>query len=112
MSLCSVFKYFCRARAEKLERSKASYACLGRVVRDGGFKVCLMARLSALPSHCACLWLLVGCDPMGLIFLSYHCSLRHLWYEYFRIYPGRLLVTTEAIPHRLRRRSVHYTALH
>jgi len=49
---------------------------------------------------------------MGLIFLSYHCALRHLWYEYFRIYPGRLLVTTEAIPHRLRRRSVHSIALH
>jgi len=35
-----------------------------------------------------------------------------MWHEYFRIYPGCHLVTTKAIPHRLCRRSVHYTALH
>ncbi|KAF9524227.1 hypothetical protein CPB83DRAFT_861653 [Crepidotus variabilis] len=45
------FKYCCRARGEKLERTKISYACLAQVVRDGGFKIALVARLSAIPGH-------------------------------------------------------------
>ncbi|KAK0187210.1 hypothetical protein F5146DRAFT_1063939 [Armillaria mellea] len=45
------FKYCCRARGEKLERTKITYACLARVVRDGGFKIALIARLSAIPGH-------------------------------------------------------------
>ncbi|KAH9895315.1 snare associated Golgi protein-domain-containing protein, partial [Cubamyces lactineus] len=45
------FKYCCAARGEKLEKSKLSYACLARVVRDGGFKIALIARLSAIPGH-------------------------------------------------------------
>ncbi|KAK0447378.1 uncharacterized protein EV420DRAFT_1568434 [Desarmillaria tabescens] len=46
------FKYCCRARGEKLERTKITYACLAKVVRDGGFKIALIARLSAIPGHC------------------------------------------------------------
>ncbi|KAF8630557.1 hypothetical protein AX17_005369 [Amanita inopinata Kibby_2008] len=45
------FKFCCRARGEKLERTKISYACLAKVVRDGGFKIALIARLSAIPGH-------------------------------------------------------------
>jgi uncharacterized membrane protein YdjX (TVP38/TMEM64 family) len=45
------FKYCCRSRGEKLERTKIWYACLARVVRDGGFKIALIARLSAIPGH-------------------------------------------------------------
>ncbi|KZV81592.1 hypothetical protein EXIGLDRAFT_730848 [Exidia glandulosa HHB12029] len=45
------FKHCLRGRAEKLEKNKMSYACLTRVVRDGGFKVAMIARMSALPSH-------------------------------------------------------------
>ncbi|KAI0750333.1 hypothetical protein C8Q80DRAFT_1270059 [Daedaleopsis nitida] len=45
------FKYCCAARGEKLERTKISYACLARVVREGGFKIALIARLSAIPGH-------------------------------------------------------------
>ena len=48
----SAFKYCCRARGEKLEKSKLTYACLATVVRDGGFKIALIARLSAIPGHC------------------------------------------------------------
>ncbi len=40
-------------RGEKLERTKLSYACLAQVVREGGFKIALIARLSAIPGHCA-----------------------------------------------------------
>ncbi len=45
------FKYCCRARGEKMERTKITYACLARVVREGGFKIALIARLSAIPGH-------------------------------------------------------------
>ena len=29
------------------------YSCLARVVREGGFKIALIARFSAIPGHCA-----------------------------------------------------------
>ncbi|KAG6816761.1 hypothetical protein H0H87_003156 [Tephrocybe sp. NHM501043] len=45
------FKYCCRARGEKMERTNLTYACLAKVVRDGGFKIALIARLSAIPGH-------------------------------------------------------------
>lgn len=45
------FKYCCHARGEKLEKTKIWYACLAQVVRDGGFKIALIARLSAIPGH-------------------------------------------------------------
>lgn len=34
-----------------MERTKIIYACLAKVVRDGGFKIALIARLSAIPGH-------------------------------------------------------------
>lgn len=45
------FKYCCRARGEKLEKTNMQYGCLARVVRDGGFKIALVARFSAIPGH-------------------------------------------------------------
>ncbi|TFK66091.1 hypothetical protein BDN72DRAFT_844792 [Pluteus cervinus] len=45
------FKYLFRKRAEKLEREKLMYACLAKAVREGGFKIALAARLSAIPGH-------------------------------------------------------------
>jgi len=47
------FKYCCRARGEKLEKSNLTYALLAKVVRDGGFKIALIVRLSAIPGHFA-----------------------------------------------------------
>ncbi|TBU38985.1 hypothetical protein BD309DRAFT_873251, partial [Dichomitus squalens] len=47
------FKYCCAARGQKPEKTQLRYTCLARVVRDGGFKVALIARLSAIPGHCA-----------------------------------------------------------
>ncbi|KAJ2913275.1 hypothetical protein MD484_g7139, partial [Candolleomyces efflorescens] len=34
-----------------MERTNISYACLAKVVRDGGFRIALIARLSAIPGH-------------------------------------------------------------
>ncbi|KAJ7280223.1 hypothetical protein C8J57DRAFT_1301983 [Mycena rebaudengoi] len=45
------FKYCCRARGEKMERTQIPYACLARCVRFGGFKIALIARFSAIPGH-------------------------------------------------------------
>lgn len=45
------FKWCLSARGEKMEKTKLSYACLARVVREGGFKIALIARLSAIPGH-------------------------------------------------------------
>ncbi|KAL5503758.1 hypothetical protein ACEPAH_7829 [Sanghuangporus vaninii] len=45
------FKYCCRARGEKLEKKDLQYACLARTVREGGFKIALVARYSAIPGH-------------------------------------------------------------
>ncbi|CAE6447452.1 hypothetical protein ACGC1H_002414 [Rhizoctonia solani] len=45
------FRYWLRGRAIKMERKNPSYACLARVVRDGGFLVAFVVRLSAIPGH-------------------------------------------------------------
>ncbi|CCO34110.1 Golgi apparatus membrane protein TVP38 [Rhizoctonia solani AG-1 IB] len=45
------FRYCLRGRAIKMERKNPSYACLARVVRDGGFLVAFVVRLSTIPGH-------------------------------------------------------------
>ncbi|GJJ13613.1 hypothetical protein Clacol_007869 [Clathrus columnatus] len=47
----NVFKYLCRGRAEKAEKSSIFYGCLAQIVRDGGFKMALLIRLSVIPGH-------------------------------------------------------------
>ncbi|KIY44649.1 hypothetical protein FISHEDRAFT_18879, partial [Fistulina hepatica ATCC 64428] len=45
------FRFCCKSRGEKMERTKLTYACLAHIVREGGFKIALIARLSAIPGH-------------------------------------------------------------
>ncbi|KAJ7471910.1 hypothetical protein FB451DRAFT_1251376 [Mycena latifolia] len=45
------FKYCCRARGEKMERTQIPYACLAHCVRNGGFLIAVVARFSAIPGH-------------------------------------------------------------
>ncbi|KAF8260064.1 snare associated Golgi protein-domain-containing protein [Lactarius quietus] len=45
------FKYCCSARGEKAEKTNIRYACLAQVVREGGFKIAVIARYSAIPGH-------------------------------------------------------------
>ncbi|RSH90810.1 Tlg2-vesicle protein [Saitozyma podzolica] len=45
------FKYCCRSRAAKLESKNLNYACMSHVVREGGFFIIFVARLSAIPGH-------------------------------------------------------------
>lgn len=71
--LFSAFRYCCAARGEKLEKSKISYACMAQVVREGGFKIALIARFSAIPGHC---------EHFRFPSLSYHLS--DFWNSYVR----------------------------
>ncbi|KAF7972964.1 hypothetical protein HWV62_16546 [Athelia sp. TMB] len=47
------FKYACSARSEKLKQTNVKYACLARVVQEGGLPVAVVARYSVIPSHVA-----------------------------------------------------------
>ncbi|KZV71190.1 hypothetical protein PENSPDRAFT_412610 [Peniophora sp. CONT] len=45
------FRTVLRRRAERLEHDSLKYGLLSHVIREGGFKIALMARLSAIPPH-------------------------------------------------------------
>ena len=92
----SAFKYCCRARGEKLERTNIFYACLARVVRDGGFKIALIARLSAIPGHCKAVLYIVFVSNS---FRSYYCGLLGMWHGYHRIFPCCDLIYAKAVHH-------------
>ncbi|KAM5544056.1 hypothetical protein V8D89_002242 [Ganoderma adspersum] len=47
----SAFRYMCRARATKMEETKLKYALLVEVVRQGGWKIPIVMRFSAIPGH-------------------------------------------------------------
>ncbi|KIK64263.1 hypothetical protein GYMLUDRAFT_241440 [Collybiopsis luxurians FD-317 M1] len=46
-----VFKYWCSARAQKYEKKQIQYACLSKILREGGFKIAVAARYSIIPPH-------------------------------------------------------------
>ncbi|KIK64265.1 hypothetical protein GYMLUDRAFT_259246 [Collybiopsis luxurians FD-317 M1] len=48
-----VFKYWCSVRAQKYEKKQIQYACLSKILREGGFKIALAARYSIIPPHIA-----------------------------------------------------------
>ncbi|KDQ52660.1 hypothetical protein JAAARDRAFT_72915 [Jaapia argillacea MUCL 33604] len=45
------FKYSCKARSAKLEATSIFYASLSQIVKQGGLKIALIVRYSAVPSH-------------------------------------------------------------
>ena len=45
------FKYFLHKRGQKWERENIFYGCIAKLVREGGFKIALIARYSAVPGH-------------------------------------------------------------
>lgn len=51
-----VFRYSCAARARRMEQNDITFACITRVIREGGFMIAFMARLSALPGHLTTPW--------------------------------------------------------
>ncbi|KAI0326157.1 hypothetical protein GY45DRAFT_1374182 [Cubamyces sp. BRFM 1775] len=46
-----VFRWFCMTRGRKIEAKSLQYALLAEVVRQGGFKIAVLVRLSAIPGH-------------------------------------------------------------
>ncbi|WRT67925.1 uncharacterized protein IL334_004899 [Kwoniella shivajii] len=50
-TLFLVFKYWCRHRAERMTRKSLNYACLSESVREGGFLMAWVVRLSVIPTH-------------------------------------------------------------
>lgn len=46
-----VFKWGCTARSKRWEENDTTYACICKVIREGGFRIAFMARLSAIPGH-------------------------------------------------------------
>ncbi|KIJ97766.1 hypothetical protein K443DRAFT_681265 [Laccaria amethystina LaAM-08-1] len=85
------FKYCCSARGEKMERTKISYACLAKVVRDGGFKIALIARLSAIPGHFTTA--VFSTCGMGIIVFSI-AALLSLPKQFITVYMGVILEQT------------------
>lgn len=92
----SAFRYCCSARGDKLEKTQLKYACLARVVREGGFKIALIARFSAIPGHCKCSPLTR--TPAHLIRrYSHYRRLLDVWYEYLGLLHRRSALITEAV---------------
>lgn len=85
------FKYFCTTRGEKIEQSSVIYSALGRVVREGGFKVAVIVRYSVIPSHFAtALFAVCGMN----IFVYMLAALLSLPKQFINVYIGTLLETS------------------
>ncbi|KAF8804024.1 hypothetical protein BYT27DRAFT_7108525 [Phlegmacium glaucopus] len=82
------FKYCCRSRGEKLEKTKIWYACLAKVVRDGGFKIALIARLSAIPGHFTTA--VFSTCGMGIIVFSF-AAILSMPKQFITVYLGVIL---------------------
>ncbi|KDQ58840.1 hypothetical protein JAAARDRAFT_56898 [Jaapia argillacea MUCL 33604] len=102
------FKYCCRARGEKLEKTEISYACLARVVRDGGFKIALIARLSAIPGHFTTA--VFSTCGMGIIVFAIACILS-LPKQFITVYLGVILEQSETGAVSTKTRIINYSVV-
>ncbi|VDB95861.1 unnamed protein product [Peniophora sp. CBMAI 1063] len=87
------FRWCCRARGEKLERTNITYGVLARVVREGGFKIALVARLSAIPGHFTTA-VFSSCG-MGIFVFSL-AALLSLPKQFVTVYLGVLIDTSDS----------------
>lgn len=62
----SVWSTCCSARAEKFSRKSLNYACLRRVIDDGGLFPAWVIRMSALPTHATTVLFAVCGFPVSL----------------------------------------------
>lgn len=84
-----------------MEKTNLQYACLARIVREGGFKVALVARYSAIPGHCKFIFVLRIAPAHR--FVSYDCGFLNLWHEALGVCYSGVPILTEAVYHRLHR---------
>jgi uncharacterized membrane protein YdjX (TVP38/TMEM64 family) len=47
----SVFKYWCRSRADRQAKKNLNYACLSQAIVEGGWFMAFVVRLSVIPTH-------------------------------------------------------------
>ncbi|KZV77371.1 hypothetical protein PENSPDRAFT_707259 [Peniophora sp. CONT] len=87
------FRWCCRARGEKLEKTNITYGVLARVVREGGFKIALVARLSAIPGHFTTA-VFSSCG-MGIFVFSL-AALLSLPKQFVTVYLGVLIDTSDS----------------
>ncbi|KAL4062793.1 snare associated Golgi protein-domain-containing protein [Scleroderma yunnanense] len=81
-------KYLFQSYADKKEKSNIQYACLSRLIRDGGFKVALIVRYSAVPGHfTTAIFALCGMN----IFVFMAAALLSLPKQFITVYIGTLL---------------------
>ncbi|EIN03921.1 hypothetical protein PUNSTDRAFT_128506 [Punctularia strigosozonata HHB-11173 SS5] len=102
------FKYCCRARGEKMEKTNIGYACLAKVVRDGGFKIALIARLSAIPGHFTTA--VFSTCGMGVITFSI-AAILSLPKQFITVYLGVILEQSESGPVSLKTRLIDYSVV-
>jgi hypothetical protein len=86
-----------------MEKSSIIYSALGRVVREGGFRIALIARYSAIPGHCMSpefshLNLFLTFRPS-----SHHCDIRSMRHEHLRFHIGCSALSSKAVHHCLYR---------
>ncbi|KAF8840464.1 hypothetical protein BDN67DRAFT_1011475 [Paxillus ammoniavirescens] len=83
-----VFRYLFQARAEKEEKRNIQYACLSKIVREGGFKIALIARYSAVPGHfTTAIFAVCGMN----IFVFVMAALLSMPKQFITVYIGTLL---------------------
>ncbi|KAG1880782.1 hypothetical protein F4604DRAFT_1747865 [Suillus subluteus] len=85
------FRYLCTSRGEKIEKGSVIYSSLGRVVREGGFKIALIARYSAIPPHFTTgLFAVCGMN----IFIFMLAAALSMPKQFITVYIGTLLETS------------------
>ncbi|KAI6012236.1 snare associated Golgi protein-domain-containing protein [Pisolithus marmoratus] len=82
------FKYFLKSYADKKEKTNIQYACLSKLVREGGFKIALIVRYSAVPGHFTTAIFAV-CGMNILVFIA--AAILSMPKQFITVYIGTLL---------------------
>ncbi|TFK48757.1 hypothetical protein OE88DRAFT_501622 [Heliocybe sulcata] len=82
------FRFCCRARAKKIEKSKIAYAALAKAIRDGGFVFVVIARYSVIPGHLTTA-LFSTCGIGFLVFTA--AAILSLPKQFITVYMGTIL---------------------
>ncbi|KAG6334575.1 hypothetical protein ID866_4512 [Astraeus odoratus] len=81
-------KYFFQSYATRKEKSNIQYACIAKLVREGGFKIALILRYSAVPGHfTTAVFSLCGMK----VFIFIAAAILSLPKQFITVYIGTLL---------------------
>jgi len=88
------FKYAFRKRAAQFECENVFYACLAKLMRDGGLSMLILVRFSAMPGHLvtAC----QSCIGIGVWYYAIACFLT-LPKQFSLVYLGKIFSDTTVI---------------